>query len=158
MTGPVLAVGRCAGIGLVEMMVALVIGMLVTLASAAMLVTANGDFLHHGASARVNDGGRYALELIGDRWTLLVLRELMLGGRRFSELRADLPGMGESLDVPADADRDWWEHVLIDHIRQHWHHVTERFATIVIDDDTTTRSLKRELRWNAAYHRLAEGL
>ncbi len=60
-----LAFGRCAGIGLVEMMVALVIGMLVTLASAAMLATANGDYLNHGASARVNDGGRYALELIG---------------------------------------------------------------------------------------------
>ncbi|MDX6276208.1 MAG: hypothetical protein QOJ72_336, partial [Nocardioidaceae bacterium] len=26
------------------------------------------------------------------------------------------------------------------------------------DDDTTTRSFRRELRWNAAYHRLAEGL
>ena len=35
----------------------------------------------------------HALELIGDRWTLLVLRELMLGPRRFSELRADLPGL-----------------------------------------------------------------
>ena len=29
---------------------------------------------------------------------------------------------------------------------------------VVIDDDTTTRGFKRELRWNAAYHRLAEGL
>ncbi len=29
---------------------------------------------------------------------------------------------------------------------------------VVIDDDTTTRSFKRELRWNAAYHRLAGGL
>jgi len=29
---------------------------------------------------------------------------------------------------------------------------------LVIDDDTTTRSFRRELRWNAAYHRLAEGL
>ena len=29
---------------------------------------------------------------------------------------------------------------------------------VVIDDDTTTRSFQRELRWNAAYHRLAEGL
>ena len=29
---------------------------------------------------------------------------------------------------------------------------------VVIDDDTTPRSFKRELRWNAAYHRLAEGL
>ncbi|MEO8142194.1 MAG: winged helix-turn-helix transcriptional regulator [Sphingomicrobium sp.] len=38
-------------------------------------------------------GTAHALELIGDRWTLLVLRELMLGGRRFSELRGDLPGI-----------------------------------------------------------------
>ena len=38
-------------------------------------------------------GTAHALELIGDRWTLLVLRELMLGPRRFSELRADLPGL-----------------------------------------------------------------
>lgn len=52
---------RCAGVGLVEMLVALVLGMLVTLASAALLASANGDFLSHGASARLNDGGRYAL-------------------------------------------------------------------------------------------------
>ncbi|MEO7410092.1 MAG: helix-turn-helix domain-containing protein [Sphingomicrobium sp.] len=38
-------------------------------------------------------GTAHALELIGDRWTMLVLRELMLGGRRFSELRGDLPGI-----------------------------------------------------------------
>ncbi|MES2903495.1 MAG: winged helix-turn-helix transcriptional regulator [Pseudomonadota bacterium] len=38
-------------------------------------------------------GTAHALELIGDRWTLLVLRELMLGPRRFSELRGDLPGI-----------------------------------------------------------------
>ena len=38
-------------------------------------------------------GTAHALELIGDRWTLLVLRELMLGPRRFSDLRADLPGL-----------------------------------------------------------------
>ena len=29
---------------------------------------------------------------------------------------------------------------------------------VTIDDDTTPRTFKRELRWNAAYHRLAEGL
>ena len=29
---------------------------------------------------------------------------------------------------------------------------------LVIDDDTTTRSFRRELRWNAAYHRLAAPL
>ena len=38
-------------------------------------------------------GTAHALELLGERWTLLVLRELMLGPRRFSELRADLPGI-----------------------------------------------------------------
>jgi L-arabinose isomerase len=37
---------------------------------------------------------------------------------------------------------------------------TEMVGTemLVIDDDTTPRSFQRELRWNAAYHRLAEGL
>ena len=29
---------------------------------------------------------------------------------------------------------------------------------LVIDQDTTVRNFARELRWNAAYHRLAEGL
>ena len=33
-----------------------------------------------------------------------------------------------------------------------------RTELVVIDADTTTRSLQRELRWNAAYHRLADGL
>ena len=42
-------------------------------------------------------GTAHALELIGDRWTLLVLRELMLGPRRFSELRADLPGLSANV-------------------------------------------------------------
>ena len=42
-------------------------------------------------------GTAHALELIGERWTLLVLRELMLGARRFSELRADLPGLSANV-------------------------------------------------------------
>jgi L-arabinose isomerase len=29
---------------------------------------------------------------------------------------------------------------------------------VTIDADTTPRSFQRELRWNAAYHRLAEGI
>ena len=33
------------------------------------------------------------MELIGERWSLLVVRELMLGGRRFSELRKALNGI-----------------------------------------------------------------
>ena len=42
-------------------------------------------------------GTAHALELIGERWSLLVLRELMLGGRRFSDLRADLPGISANV-------------------------------------------------------------
>ena len=42
-------------------------------------------------------GTAHGLELIGDRWALLVLRELMLGARRFSELRADLPGLSANV-------------------------------------------------------------
>lgn len=33
------------------------------------------------------------MELVGERWTLLVMRELMFGPRRFSQLRASLPGI-----------------------------------------------------------------
>ena len=42
-------------------------------------------------------GTAHALELIGERWSLLVLRELMLGPRRFSELRSDLPGISANV-------------------------------------------------------------
>ena len=42
-------------------------------------------------------GTAHALELIGERWTLLVLRELMLGPRRFSQMRADLPGISANV-------------------------------------------------------------
>lgn len=42
-------------------------------------------------------GTAHALELIGNRWTLLVLRELLLGPRRFSQLRADLPGLSANV-------------------------------------------------------------
>lgn len=38
-----------------------------------------------------------ALDLVGERWTLLVVRELVLGPKRFTDLRAGLPGV--SADV-----------------------------------------------------------
>lgn len=38
-------------------------------------------------------GTAFALELVGERWSLLIVRELMFGGRRFSDLRAGLPGI-----------------------------------------------------------------
>ena len=34
-----------------------------------------------------------ALDLVGDRWALLVIRELLLGPKRFTDLRAGLPGV-----------------------------------------------------------------
>lgn len=40
-----------------------------------------------------------ALDLIGERWTLLVVRELLAGPRRYTDLHADLPGV--STDVLA---------------------------------------------------------
>lgn len=51
----------------------------------------------------------------------------------FYEVALNLVGM-PPLDIPADADRDWWEHAAFGHIHQHWPLVTERFDTIVIDE------------------------
>jgi len=42
-------------------------------------------------------GLAHAVELLGERWAILVLRELMLGPRRFSELKADLPGISANV-------------------------------------------------------------
>jgi len=38
-----------------------------------------------------------ALDLVGERWTLLVVRDLALAPRRFTDLLAGLPGVGTSL-------------------------------------------------------------
>jgi DNA-binding HxlR family transcriptional regulator len=49
-----------------------------------------------------------ALDAVGDRWTLLIVRELLAGPRRYTDLHADLPGV--STDVLAgrlkDMERD----------------------------------------------------
>lgn len=42
-------------------------------------------------------GAAFGLELLGDRWTMLVVRELMYGPKRFGELRADLPGISANV-------------------------------------------------------------
>ena len=38
-----------------------------------------------------------AMELLDERWTLLVVRELMLGSKRFNELRRGVPRMSPTL-------------------------------------------------------------
>jgi DNA-binding HxlR family transcriptional regulator len=37
------------------------------------------------------------LDVFGERWTLLILRELIGGARRYSDLRAELPGIATNL-------------------------------------------------------------
>lgn len=39
----------------------------------------------------------HGLDVVGERWALLVIRELMLGPKRFSDLRADLPGISANV-------------------------------------------------------------
>jgi len=38
-----------------------------------------------------------ALDRVGERWTLLVVRELLVGPARYTDLRAALPGMATNL-------------------------------------------------------------
>src|SRR3954451_25159937 len=45
-----------------------------------------------------------ALDVVGDRWALLVVRELLLGPKRFTDLRAGLPRV--TPDVLAQRLRD----------------------------------------------------
>ncbi|WP_136652053.1 winged helix-turn-helix transcriptional regulator [Paracoccus aeridis] len=39
----------------------------------------------------------HALDVIGDRWALLVIRELMLGPKRFGAIRAGVPGVASNI-------------------------------------------------------------
>jgi DNA-binding HxlR family transcriptional regulator len=38
-----------------------------------------------------------ALEVVGDRWTLLAVRDLLLGTKRFQDLLASLPGLAPNI-------------------------------------------------------------
>lgn len=38
-----------------------------------------------------------ALDIVGERWTLLIVRDLLLGPKRFSDLLGGLPGIGRNL-------------------------------------------------------------
>lgn len=52
-----------------------------------------------GRSRRYHDacGAAHGLDLVGERWALLVIRELMMGPRRFSDLRKDLYGISANV-------------------------------------------------------------
>jgi DNA-binding HxlR family transcriptional regulator len=38
-----------------------------------------------------------ALEVVGDRWTLLIVRDLLRGGRRFQDCLSALPGIAPTI-------------------------------------------------------------
>ncbi|GAA3698287.1 winged helix-turn-helix transcriptional regulator [Zhihengliuella alba] len=46
-----------------------------------------------------NDGcaAAHALDLVGERWTMIVVRELLLGPKRFSDLQRDVLGIGPAV-------------------------------------------------------------
>jgi hypothetical protein len=62
---------------------------------------------------------------------LMADEQLMVGG--FLRVAFELEGM-PPLPVPADADHAWWNTQAVAHLLQHWHEVTQRFDTIVVDE------------------------
>ena len=54
-----------------------------------------------------------ALDVVGERWSLLIVRELLLGPKRYTDLRRALPRM--------------WTNLLVDRLRH------RMLATIVVD-------------------------
>ena len=42
-------------------------------------------------------GAAQGLDLVGERWTLLIVRELLLGPKRFTDLREGLPGISSNI-------------------------------------------------------------
>ncbi|HYZ57933.1 MAG TPA: winged helix-turn-helix transcriptional regulator [Streptosporangiaceae bacterium] len=48
------------------------------------------SYAHYCAIAR-------SLDVLGERWTLLIIRELLAGPRRYTELHADLPGISTDI-------------------------------------------------------------
>jgi DNA-binding HxlR family transcriptional regulator len=57
-------------------------------------ISTSDDILPGMATKRTYDDGcaaAHALDLVGERWALLVVRELLLGPKRFTDLRAGLP-------------------------------------------------------------------
>jgi len=65
----------------------------------------NGNFTPAGVNWPLMSRRRYrqncalalALDVVGERWTLLLVRELLTGPKRFRDLLANLPGIGTNL-------------------------------------------------------------
>jgi DNA-binding HxlR family transcriptional regulator len=64
-----------------------------------LCIGTDGYNLDMATDRTYRDGCRFAhaLDLIGERWALLVIRELLLGPKRFTDLRAGLPHAGPNV-------------------------------------------------------------
>ena len=51
----------------------------------------------------------------------------------FLRVALALDGMPE-LVIPADADHEWWNVHAVAHLMRHWHEVTARFDTVIVDE------------------------
>jgi DNA-binding HxlR family transcriptional regulator len=62
-------------------------------------VVARGELAGCATKRSYEDGcgAAHALDLVGERWALLVVRELLLGPKRFTDLRAGLPGISPNV-------------------------------------------------------------
>lgn len=62
-------------------------------------ITKTDDEVEPARRRRYEDacGAAHAMDLLGERWALLVLRELMTGPKRFGDLRRDLPGISANV-------------------------------------------------------------
>lgn len=88
-----------------------------------------------------------ALDVIGERWTLLIIRELMADDRRYADLKDNLPGIATNL--LSDRLRSLVEHGLVESyrapapIRARMYRLTARGIAL--------RPMMREVfRWGAA--------
>ena len=65
------------------------------------------------------------------REALPVDEDLVIGA--FFRVALALPGMPH-LEIPADANQNWWDTVATGHLHTHWPNIAERFDTIIIDE------------------------
>ena len=72
-------------------------------------------------------------EPLADRMVEQVVSDDSLRIGPFLELARTLEGMPH-LEIPSDADHEWWTITAVGHLHAHWHEITERFDTIVVDE------------------------
>ena len=51
----------------------------------------------------------------------------------FFDVALNMEGL-PTLEIPDGADRHFWDNIAVGHLHSNWHHVTQRFDTIVIDE------------------------